>query len=177
MELPHVPVVELRFYDKKVLHKIKEIMQLLVFAVIMHCAATIQAYSCHSRSEIALIRPLKRSFTRLSAKVARDEKVTIGESELEPDLDRTVTIPYNGVLGVDPSSLFAEPLDIFDPMKDTDSLPGEDGSDEKIAAIMQRIETRVSELKESGEWTDDKEFGEDPLVSVTSLAVFHSCCC
>jgi hypothetical protein len=75
-----------------------------------------------------------------------------------------VNIPFDGIVGKENGALFDKPLNIYDPLKDTSGLPGEDGSPEKIAAIQQRIEERVAALKKSGEWGDDGEvYGSDPL--------------
>eukprot|EP00595_Chromulina_sp_UTEXLB2642_P001579 CAMPEP_0196761498 /NCGR_PEP_ID=MMETSP1095-20130614/756_1 /TAXON_ID=96789 ORGANISM="Chromulina nebulosa, Strain UTEXLB2642" /NCGR_SAMPLE_ID=MMETSP1095 /ASSEMBLY_ACC=CAM_ASM_000446 /LENGTH=124 /DNA_ID=CAMNT_0042111119 /DNA_START=196 /DNA_END=567 /DNA_ORIENTATION=+ len=50
-------------------------------------------------------------------------------------------------------------------MKDTSDLPGEDGSDEKIAAIMKRIEERVQTMKQTGDWDEGDTFGKNPLAN------------
>jgi hypothetical protein len=51
-----------------------------------------------------------------------------------------------------------------DPLRNTDDLPGEDGSEEKIAAIQKRIAERVELLKAKGLWeSDGDDFGRDPL--------------
>eukprot|EP01035_Chromulina_nebulosa_P017249 gene17249-22777_t len=50
-------------------------------------------------------------------------------------------------------------------MKDTSDLPGEDGSDEKIAAIMKRIEERVQTMKQTGDWDEGDNFGKNPLAN------------
>ena len=66
--------------------------------------------------------------------------------------------------GREPGALFNKGIDEYDPLKDTSSLPGKDGSDEKIAALQQRIQDRVDQLKKSGEWGEDGDsFGADPL--------------
>jgi hypothetical protein len=104
---------------------------------------------------------LRRNSIVARARVARkeeeQEKVSMEEDE------RMITVPFNGLIGKEQGSLFDKPLDVFDPMKDTDDLPGEDGSDEKIAAIQQRIQDRVEALRKSGEWGDEEVFGKDPL--------------
>jgi hypothetical protein len=95
---------------------------------------------------------------RVSGKVEEQEQA--GKTE---DL---ITIPFDGLVGREQGSLFDRPLDIFDPLKDTDSLPGQDGSDEKIAAIQKRIVERVAALKLSGQWGDDTDVqGRDPLAT------------
>jgi|Transcript_31118 hypothetical protein len=95
---------------------------------------------------------------RVSGKVEEVEQA--GKTE---DL---ITIPFDGLVGREQGSLFDRPLDIFDPLKDTDSLPGEDGSDEKIGAIQNRIVERVAALKLSGQWGDDTDVqGRDPLAT------------
>ena len=99
--------------------------------------------------------------TSLGARVARKEEEQ--EKASEKDL---VTIPFDGLVGRDQGSLFDKPLDVFDPIKDTDSLPGADGSDEKIAAIQARIRDRVAVLKKAGQWDDGGDvFGKDPLAT------------
>ena len=101
------------------------------------------------------------SATSLRARVARKEEEQ--EKASEKDL---VTIPFDGLVGRDQGSLFDKPLDVFDPIKDTDSLPGADGSDEKIAAIQARIRDRVAVLKKAGQWDDGGDvFGKDPLAT------------
>ena len=75
-------------------------------------------------------------------------------------------IPYGGMVGKENGALFDKPLQPFDPLKNTEDLPGVDGSPEKIAAIQNRIQARVDELKKAGEWGDDTEaYGKDPLAS------------
>lgn len=96
----------------------------------------------------------------LRARVAKKED----EQEKAGKTDELVTIPFDGLVGRDQGSLFDKPLDVFDPIKDTDSLPGKDGSDEKIAAIQARITERVAVLKKAGQWDDGGDvFGKDPL--------------
>lgn len=99
--------------------------------------------------------------SKLNARVAKDEKATEESKE-----DKVMSIPFDGILGSQKGSLFVDPLEVFDPMRDTQDLPGEDGSDEKIQAIMQRIEERVSALKKSGEWDDGDKFGSDPMANI-----------
>ena len=71
-------------------------------------------------------------------------------------------------------------LNVYDPLKDTADLPGEDGSPEKIAAIQARIEDRVAELKKSGEWGDEGDvYGADPLAKqslVTTMGMQLKAC-
>ena len=97
------------------------------------------------------------------ARIAKkdDEKEQVGKMEDEDD--KMITIPFNGLIGKEQGSLFDKPLDVYDPMKNTDDLPGTDGSDEKIAAIQARIQNRVEELKKAGEWGSEEVFGKDPL--------------
>lgn len=98
----------------------------------------------------------------LRARVARKED----EQEKAGRTEELVTIPFDGLVGRDQGSLFDKPLDVFDPIKDTDSLPGKDGSDEKIAAIQARITERVAVLKKAGQWDDGGDvFGKDPLAT------------
>jgi hypothetical protein len=101
--------------------------------------------------------------SRLSGRVAKKEDETT-KSQTESEF---MNIPYEGLVGAEQGGLFATPLNMFDPIKDTDNLPGEDGSDEKIAAIQQRIQQRVAKLKKTGEWGDDgEEYGKDPLAKM-----------
>lgn len=112
---------------------------------------------------IALRTPTaSRRLTNLDARVARKED----EQEKAGRTEEMVTIPFDGLVGREQGSLFDKPLDVFDPIKDTDSLPGKDGSDEKIAAIQARITERVAVLKKAGQWDDGGNvFGTDPLKS------------
>jgi hypothetical protein len=101
---------------------------------------------------------------KLSARVARkqeeQQKEEAGDNEM-------VELPFSGLIGAEQGGLFDNPVNIFDPIKDTDSLPGEDGSDEKIAAIQKRIQERVQELKKAGEWEiTNEEFGGNPLEKI-----------
>lgn len=108
----------------------------------------------------------KIKITQIFAKVARteeDEKIT----KVEKGTDKMMNLPYSGLVGYEPNNLFYEPIDISDPLRDTNDLPGADGSDEKIEAIQQRIQQRVEALKAAGEWDDEyTEFGKDPLVNL-----------
>mmetsp|Transcript_21796 Transcript_21796/g.19856 ORF Transcript_21796/g.19856 Transcript_21796/m.19856 type:complete len:221 (-) Transcript_21796:53-715(-) len=79
--------------------------------------------------------------------------------------ENLVSIPYEGIIGGERGSLFKHPIDVYDPMKDTSDLPGEDGSDEKIAAIMKRIEERVQTMKQTGDWDEGDTFGKNPLAN------------
>jgi hypothetical protein len=106
--------------------------------------------------------PPRTSQLSLRARVARKED----EQEKAGRTEELVTIPFDGLVGRDQGSLFDKPLDVFDPIKDTDSLPGKDGSDEKIAAIQARITERVAVLKKAGQWDDGGDvFGKDPLAT------------
>lgn len=83
--------------------------------------------------------------------------------------DDLVTVPFDGLIGRQGGNLFDTPVKLYDfnPTDDTDSLPGEDGSEEKMEAIQARIKQRVEELKRSGQWGDDyNEFGRNPLADV-----------
>ena len=87
--------------------------------------------------------------------------------EAKEEQGEMVNIPHEGLVGFERGALFAKPLSLFDPVEDTDSLPGEDGSEEKIRAIQLRIQQRVEEMKQSGEWGRDvDEFGQDPLAKM-----------
>ena len=111
-----------------------------------------------TRARVAVMLPL---YAR-APKPATEESQQLGSGSN----DDMVTVPFNGLIGAENAALFDKPLEIFDPTKDTDSLPGDDGSDEKIAAIMGRIQQRVEELKNKGSWGDEvDEFGKDPLAN------------
>ncbi len=69
-----------------------------------------------------------------------------------------------GIVGE--SSPFDKALDEYDPLKNTDDLPGEDGSEQKINAIQKRIQDRVEQLKKQGEW-EAETYGKDPLASIS----------
>lgn len=100
----------------------------------------------------------------LYARVAKREEETTSE---QTEGDGFITIPYEGLVGSERGGLFDTPLRMFDPMEDMDSVPGEDGSDEKIAAIQLRIKERVEELRKNGEWGEDvEEYGKDPLATL-----------
>lgn len=107
--------------------------------------------------------------SRLNARVAKREEEQQKETAAATD-DELVPLPFSGILGNEAGGLFDTPLNVFDPTKDTDDLPGTDGSDEKIAAIQRRIKDRVEELKKAGEWElTNEEFGRNPLAKVSLL--------
>jgi hypothetical protein len=129
--------------------------KVLIFVVFMLSMNVIGAF----RSRISV----RFCQSRLYARVARDEK---GEKTQMGKLDERedVEVPVGGLAGNSEGRVFNKPLQTFDPMEDTASLPGEDGSDQKIAAIQSRIQQRVDELKRSGEWGEEgDEYGQDPL--------------
>ena len=135
-------------------------MQALLLVVVL-----LGALPTHSLRHLpARPRATTTTIIRRHARVARreDEDQQQQSSSSAPD-DDMITIPFTGLIGKENGALFDKPLDVFDPLKNTDDLPGEDGSDEKIAAIQQRIQDRVEALKKSGEWGDDAVFGKDPL--------------
>jgi hypothetical protein len=104
---------------------------------------------------------------KVSARVARKEEEQ--EQTTESD-DEMITIPFTGLVGKENGALFDKPLEVFDPLKNTDDLPGADGSEEKIAAIQQRIQERVDALKKAGQWDDNDEvYGKDPLAKQSIL--------
>lgn len=111
------------------------------------------------------------------SKPSKEETQQLGSGESNDDM---VTVPFDGLIGAENAALFDKPLEIFDPTKDTDNLPGEDGSDEKIAAIMGRIQQRVEELKSKGSWGEEvDEFGKDPLAKqpiYTTMAMQLQAC-
>ena len=83
----------------------------------------------------------------------------------EVEEDSTMRIPFDGIMGgADNNNLFEKPLDYYDPLKNLEDIPGEDGSEEKINAIQQRIQERVAQLKQTGKWEEEQEaYGRDPL--------------
>ena len=110
-----------------------------------------------------------RNFTGLSGKIAKAAAERTAESATTGKIDKNelISIPYGGLVGYEPNNLFYEPVDITDPFKNTDDLPGEDGSPEKIQAIQQRIQQRVEMLKQRGEWNEDGDvYGKDPLANM-----------
>jgi hypothetical protein len=112
---------------------------------------------------------LRRS-TAFSAKVQKAEDESVQVTEEGENIEGRA-IPFDGVVGRENGALFDKPLNVYDPLKDTGDLPGEDGSAEKIAAIQARIENRVAELKKAGEWGDEGDaFGTDPLAKQSLVA-------
>ena len=106
------------------------------------------------------------SRSRLYARVSKTEEdmKQMSSSGQTPSPGDMISLPYPGLAGFIPNNMFYEPIDISDPLKNTDDLPGEDGSEEKISAILQRIQQRVEQLQVTGEWDDEgSEFGSDPL--------------
>lgn len=99
----------------------------------------------------------------LHARIATKNDEQSSEATNESENEKMMSIPYDGILGKDRGSLFDRPLEIYDPINNTDDLPGEDGSDEKLNAIMKRIEERVELMKNRGEWDDEESFGSNPL--------------
>jgi hypothetical protein len=138
-------------------------MQLIIYVLALICIQLSGALKLAPLSNRAVFY---RNQNRLSARVARNEDKTQQTTDggaMEPD-DGMMSIPQGGLIGYQPGSLFKKEVDVYDPMKDTDSLPGEDGSAEKIAAIQKRIQDRVEDLKKRGEWEDNQDsFGSDPL--------------
>lgn len=90
------------------------------------------------------------------------------ESGSSPVKEDTVTIPYGGLMNYERGTLFNEPLKVYDPLDDIDDLPGEDGSDEKLEAIMKRLDDRVESIKSAGQWNDEEieNYGRDPLRNI-----------
>jgi hypothetical protein len=110
---------------------------------------------------------------------AEDENVDISTMD-GAENEGGMAIPFDGVVGKENGALFDKPLNVYDPLKDTADLPGEDGSPEKIAAIQKRIEDRVAELKVAGEWGDEGDaFGSDPLSNqslISTMAMQMKAC-
>ena len=137
-------------------------MSISLFVVAMLVCAnfcSINSFSLPSKIVSRQHSSIERRRTSLGARVARKE-------DEQEKAQETVVIPFDGLVGREQGSLFDKPLDVFDPIKDTDSLPGADGSDEKIAAIQARIQERVAVLKKAGQWDDGGDvFGKDPLAT------------
>jgi hypothetical protein len=108
---------------------------------------------------------LGRINLRLHEKVAKSPEEDREQNEVKAAVDNPLVIPYSGLMGYIPNNLFYEPVDVArDPLQNTDDLPGEDGSEEKLAAIQKRIAERVESLREKGLWKNDgDDFGRDPL--------------
>lgn len=104
-------------------------------------------------------------------------KSSIGEDSVEGGDSKQmnnakVNVPFRGLAGYESNSLFEEPIEIPNTTTNFKDLPGEDGSDEKIRAIQQRIQQRVDELAKAGPITDDEtdpSFGGDPLTEYSLL--------
>ncbi len=118
---------------------------------------------------------------RLFGKLAKTEQNNgFTTSTNTEESDGGMSIPYAGLVGYEPNNLFHQPIDVNDPLKDTNDLPGEDGSDEKISAIQQRIQSRVDALKMEGKWENEADqFGKDPLalqpIWVTMMMQIKAC--
>lgn len=102
---------------------------------------------------------------QLLARVSRTEEDAKAEQAAEGGSEDSITIPYKGLMDFEQGRMFSQPLKEYDPLDDIDDLPGEEGSDEKLAAIQKRIEDRVAALRKSGEWNDEEiqNYGRDPL--------------
>lgn len=123
----------------------------------------IHSHSTNSQSS-RISQANYRKNSKLYARLAKNEGVSNQQSEEE---DGPVRIPIDGLVGGERGlKLFDSPLEVYDPLKNTDDLPGKDGSEEKMSAIMQRIEDRVKQMKESGEWEREGDsFGKNPLAN------------
>eukprot|EP01041_Mallomonas_annulata_P003961 gene3961-7896_t len=108
-----------------------------------------------------------QSLSSLKARVARNQEEQQKEEAGNNNEDDMIALPFMGLIGSEQGGLFDTPINLFDPTKDTDDLPGADGSDEKIAAIQRRIQERVQELKKAGEWEmSSEEYGRNPLAKI-----------
>ena len=99
----------------------------------------------------------------LYGKIAKKQEEEVQLQEGNND-DEMVSLPFTGIIGGGTDTLFKKPLEIYDPLKDTSDLPGEEGSDERINAMFARIEERVQKLKSTGEW-NTSQYG-DPLKDI-----------
>lgn len=118
------------------------------------------------KTSSTMINNHHNGISRLYARVSKTEEEVkqMSSSGQTPSPGDMISLPYPGLAGFIPNNMFYEPIDISDPLKNTDDLPGEDGSEEKISAILQRIQQRVEQLQVTGEWDDEgSEFGSDPL--------------
>jgi len=104
-------------------------------------------------------------YGKIAPKSINEENQSGSKSPKDTEL---VTVPFNGLIGSEGVAIFDKPLEIFDPTKEAvDNLPGEDGSDEKINAIMEQIQKKVEDLKSKGTWGEEiEEYGKDPLTNI-----------
>lgn len=128
----------------------------------------------------------RSNLLQLNAKVSKQEEST-QENQLQQvpqdgklpslpaDGEEMMTLPYTGIIGYEPRGLFYKPVDLYDPLKDTSDLPGEDGSPERIAAMQERMQRRIDALKASGQWDEDRftQMGKNPLQRVPLLEVMR----
>ena len=144
----------------------------LILALCIHCITSLTATNYRPvtqsfRSQSLPSRPHYRCSnnnerdTAIHAKIAKRETET---EETQSESAEPMRIPIDGLVGGERGlKLFDSPLDTYDPLKDTDDLPGEDGTEEKMNAIMERIDERVKQMKASGEWDEGDNFGKNPL--------------
>ena len=99
----------------------------ILFVICIHlpsicCFSIVRLSSVHVNHHSRVVSSV--SSTKLFARVAKkeDEKEVAGSSKV--DDDEMITIPFTGLIGKEQGSLFDKPLDLFDPMKNTDDLPG-----------------------------------------------------
>jgi hypothetical protein len=143
----------------------RSILTAIFMVILAALASSFQLNSHRSGISVGLRRS---SSIRAKVQKAEDENVQVTEDGQNAEGQ---AIPFDGVVGRENGALFDKPLNVYDPLKDTGDLPGEDGSPEKIAAIQARIENRVAELKKAGEWGDDGDvFGTDPLARQSLVA-------
>jgi len=114
--------------------------------------------NAYIKIDSTIIRIKNNQYNNHYARIGKTDEPQVEEEE-------GMRIPFDGIMGgTDNNSLFEKPLDYYDPLKNLDDVPGEDGSDEKINAIQQRIQERVAQLKQTGKWEEEQDaYGRDPL--------------
>jgi hypothetical protein len=142
-----------------------QLLLLYLLSALISCSALL-VFSRHQ----SLLSPstLRHSSIPLHARISKTNDEDLQTRADEDASDKPISIPLNGVMGYEPGTLFKKPLSIYDPLKDTDSLPGEDGTEEKANAIKERIQDRIEELKRMGKWDEiqREEFGKNPLADI-----------
>ena len=128
-----------------------------VFLFVLLLVSTISFHLLPKINKISSIQ--QTSIIKLHAKIAKAEEEKVYSTEN----GELVNLPYDGLVGSNRERLFDEPLEIYDPLKNTNDLPGEDGSEIKINAILAQIEERSQYLKSTGQWIEDDSFSSNPL--------------
>jgi hypothetical protein len=145
----------------------------IVLLALVSCASSFSTQSISLVSSAVTLR--KGSFIS-QGKISNDEKDAEQAMMSKPLAKDLINLPPMGVIGYEPGSLFKNPIELYDPARDTSDLPGEDGSDEQLEEIERRIKERVASMKLAGEWDDNEELGRDPLAneSLLSSMIMHA---